>query len=221
MRMDTRKMSVLAMLSALSFVAMLFGRVPGVVPAVGFLSYDPKDILITISGFLYGPMAAFMVTVVVAFIEMVFVSATGFFGLLMNIVSGCAFACTASFIYQKKRSLKGAVIALVAAWLFTTAVMTLWNYIIAPLYMENVTREQVAALLLPGFVPFNLLKGGLNAAMTMLLYKPVSMALKASRMMPTAERAESKGKINAGVIIASLFVIATCVLWVLVLQGRL
>ena len=35
-------------------------------------------------------------------------------------------------------------------------------------------REAVAELLIPAFLPFNLLKGGLNAAITMLIYKPVS-----------------------------------------------
>jgi len=214
--MDTKKVSVLAMLSALSFIAMLFGRVPVVL----FLKYDPKDVIITIGGFLYGPLAAFIITTVVAFVEMVFASDTGFIGLLMNIVAGCSFACTASFLYKKRRNLQGAIIGLIVAWLFTTAVMVLWNYLITPIFM-NVPREQVVALLLPAFIPFNLLKGGLNAAITMLLYKPVKTALIASRLMPAVQGRESKSKVNVGVAIASVFVIATCVLWVLVLQGRL
>ena len=213
---DTKKISVLAMLSALAFAALAFR-----VPVVLFLKYDPKDIVITIGGFLYGPLAAFMVTAAVAFVEMITVSETGFIGLLMNIIAGCSFACTASFIYKKHRSLKGAVIGLVTAWLLTTAVMVMWNYLITPLYMK-VPREQVVGLLLPAFIPFNLLKGGLNAAFTMLLYKPIKAALTASRMMPPpAEGSEKASKFNVGVIIASVFVIVTCVLWVLVLQGVL
>lgn len=54
--------------------------------------------------------------------------------------------------------------------------MMVWNYLVAPLYM-GVPREEVAKLLLPAFLPFNLLKGGLNAAITMLLYRPVQSVL--------------------------------------------
>jgi len=102
----------------------------------------------------------------------------------------------------------------------TTVVMVMWNYLITPIFMK-VPREQVVSLLLPAFIPFNLLKGGLNAAITMLLYKPVKTAIKASRMMVSLEEKEYKGKVNVGVVIASLFIIATCILWVLALQGRI
>ena len=218
MNSTTKKICALAMLSALAFVVMAFSRV--LPPMVLFLKYDPKDIVITIGGFLYGPLAALTVTTVVAFLEMFTVSTTGFIGLVMNIISGCAFACTAAFIYKKWRSLKGAVAGLAAAWLFTTAVMVMWNYLITPLYM-NVPRTEVAKLLIPAFVPFNLIKGGLNAAFTMLLYKPVKAALQASNLMPVLAEQGKTGKINVGVVIASAFVIVTCILWVLVIQGKL
>jgi len=213
MKMSTKKICVLAMISALAFIVMVIGRM--LPPMVLFLKYDPKDVIITIGGFLYGPLAAFMVTTIVAVAEMFTATETGPIGLLMNIIAGSSFACTAAFIYKKKRSLGGAVTGLVAAWLFTTAVMVLWNYLITPLYM-GVPREQVAALLVPVFVPFNLIKGGLNAAFTMLLYKPVKTALQMANMMPPPEE-PVKGKINTGVIIASVFVIAACVLWVLLI----
>ena len=55
-----------------------------------------------------------------------------------------------------------------AAECFTMiCVMLLWNYLIALIYM-GYPREAVVQLLLPAFLPFNLLKGGLNAAFTFL-----------------------------------------------------
>ena len=51
--------------------------------------------------------------------------------------------------------------------------MLLWNYLITPLYM-GYPREAVAELLLPAFLPFNLLKSGLNSGITFLLYKRLS-----------------------------------------------
>jgi riboflavin transporter FmnP len=218
MRTTTKKMCSLAMLTALSFVVMAISRI--LPPMVLFLKYDPKDIVITIGGFLYGPVAALTITTAVAFLEMFTVSNTGPIGLVMNIISGCSFSCTAAFIYKRNRSLKGAIIGLMAAWLFTTAVMVMWNYLITPLYM-NVQRTQVVELLIPAFIPFNLVKGGLNASLTMLLYKPIKAALLASHLMPVPTEQGKTGKINMGVIMASIFIIATCILWMLVLQGRL
>ena len=39
----------------------------------------------------------------------------------------------------------------------------------------------LAQLLLPVFLPFNLIKGGVNAALTLLLYRPLTAALSPIR----------------------------------------
>ena len=148
------------MLCAIAYVVMAVGRIP----VVEFLSYDPKDVIICIGGFLLGPLTAFVISVVVSLVEMVTVSSTGPIGLLMNIISTCAFACTASLIYQKKRSMAGAVMGLAAGCATMAAAMMLWNYLITPLYM-GYPREAVAELLIPMFLPFNLLKGGHRSAL--------------------------------------------------------
>ena len=48
-----KKLTVLAMLSAIAYVAVALLRFPVVL----FLSYEPKDVVIAIGGFLYGPAA--------------------------------------------------------------------------------------------------------------------------------------------------------------------
>lgn len=212
MNTRTKKITTIAMLCAIAYVVMLFGRVPIVL----FLKYDPKDVIITIGGFIYGPLAAFTISVIVSFIEMLTVSGTGFIGMVMNILSSCAFACTAAFIYKKNRTLAGAVYGLITGWLLTTVVMLLWNYFIAPIYM-GYSREAVAQLLIPAFLPFNLLKGALNGAFTLLLYKPLVSALRKSNLVDMTESNEKNR--NLGIILVSLFVISTCVLLVLVMQG--
>jgi len=53
-------------------------------------------------------------------------------------------------------------------------------------------REAVAKLLLPVFLPFNLLKGCLNAGFTCLLYKPVMTALRKSGYQPMTVRGKDK-----------------------------
>lgn len=216
-KMDTKKLTVLAMLSALAYLVMVIGRIPVVL----FLKYDPKDVVIVIGGFLFGPLSAFLMSAVISAVEMLTVSDSGWIGLVMNVLSTCAFACTASVIYKKKHSMKGAVAGLVAGGLIMTMVMLLWNYFLTPLYM-GMPREAIAELLIPAFLPFNLLKSGLNVAFTLLLYKPVSNALRKQHLMPVSENAEAaKGKVNVGVILIACFLIVTCVLFILVLQGKI
>ncbi|SOY30602.1 hypothetical protein AMURIS_03333 [Acetatifactor muris] len=60
--------------------------------------------------------------------------------------------------------------------------MLFWNYLITPVYM-GYPREAVAELLIPVFLPFNLMKGGLNAAFTMILYKPVVTAFRCAHLL--------------------------------------
>ncbi|MDD3841014.1 MAG: ECF transporter S component, partial [Clostridia bacterium] len=105
----TKKLTNLAMLSAIAYIVMVVGRIPIVL----FLKYDPKDVIIAIGGFMYGPLSAFVISAVVSFVEMFTVSDTGVIGLIMNIISSCSFACTAAYIYKRKRTLKGAIIGLI------------------------------------------------------------------------------------------------------------
>ena len=91
--------------------------------------------------------------------------------------------------------------------------MMLWNYLIAPIYM-GYPREAIVELLLPAFLPFNLIKGGLNAAITMLLYKPVVVALRRSNLIESKQHS-NKLQINIEVLLVALLIIITCVLLIL------
>ena len=214
-RLDTKKLTVAAMLCALAYIVMAIGRVPVVL----FLSYDPKDVIIALGGLIWGPMISFAVSLIVSFIEMITISSTGWIGLIMNVISTCSFACTAAFIYKKKRTLSGAVIGLAVGAVTAITVMMLWNYLITPLYM-GYPREAVIELLLPAFLPFNLLKSGLNAALTFLLYRPVVSALKSTGLIDkTKSKNAEKRKTNIGLIILAVAIIVTCVLFILSLNG--
>ena len=183
-----RDLTILALLAAVAYVVMFLSKlIP--VNVLGFLNFDLKDVIICIAGFLFGPLAAAGISFVVSLIEMVTVSSTGLWGLLMNVLSTCAFVCTAAVIYQRNKSIKSAVVGLVAGVLLMTVVMLLWNYLITPIYMGQ-PRELVATLLIPYFLPFNLIKGGINATLTVLLYKPIVNALRRrSWWSPPAARA--------------------------------
>lgn len=217
MKTDTKKLTTLAMLCAVAYIAMVVGRLP--MSSVDFLRYDPKDIVITIGGFIYGPAAATVMTLVVSAIEMVTVSTTGIIGFVMNVVQTCAFACTAAFIYKKQHTQSGAVIGLAAGCLIATAAMLLWNYALTPIY-SGMPREAVAAMLLPVFLPFNLLKGSINGALTVLLYKHIVKALRAAKLVPPSESGKEH-KSSIIILIASAVVLALCIVAVLFIRGIL
>lgn len=220
-REDRVKTTVqIGMLCAIAYLIMVVGRVPVVL----FLKYDPKDVIIAIGGFLFGPLSAAVISLVVSLVEMFTVSDTGIIGLIMNVLSSCTFACTAAVLYKKFHTVKGAAMGLAAGGIFMTVVILLWNYLVTPIYM-GYPREAVAAMLLPVFLPFNLLKAGLNGAVTMLVYKPVVTALrKAGLAAPSqGKNSEENGKVHIrwGVFLVSAGILVTCIMLILVMQGRI
>ena len=209
-----RRLTVMAMFIALAFAAVAFVRIPVML----WLSYEPKDVLLTIGAFLLGPIEGVIMTVVVSLLELVTISNTGMIGFVMNVFSSCLFVWTASLIYHRKHTLGGALIGLICGALLTTGGMLLWNYLITPLYMANTTRQQVAGMLIPLFLPFNALKGGLNAALTMLLYKGISSTLRAAKLLPPTQK-QTSGKKYLPVTILSLLVLTALILAMLAWKG--
>lgn len=210
----------MGMLCAVAFVVTLLSKlIP--INIAGFLTFDLKDVILVICGFIYGPVPAIIVTIVVSVIEMLTVSATGPIGLLMNVLSSCAFIVPAAIIYKAKRKMSGAVMGILAGILGMTVIMLLWNWLITPLYM-GVPRDVVVAMLIPVFLPFNLIKGGINAAAAILIYKPSVTALRKARLVSAPAGAEnagkekSRGKVTLTAAIIAAFVLVSLILVVLV-----
>lgn len=221
--LSVKKMVLLAMLAAVAYMMVSLIRVP----VVMFLKYEPKDVIITIGGFLLGPMASFIVSLVVSLLEMVTISETGPIGAIMNLLSTCSFACTAAVIYKKKHTLSGAVVGLAVGSVVMVVTMMLWNWLISPLYMFEIhspedlaaARASVEALLLPAFLPFNLLKAGLNSAFILCLYKPLVTALRKTGLIPSPNA--QKGSSKLGIYLFAGALLVSCILLLLVFQGKL
>ena len=213
-RYSVKKMVLLAMLSAIAYVLVSLIRIPVVL----FLSYEPKDVVITIGGFLMGPMASLIVSLLVSLLEMVSISQTGPVGCIMNFLSTCSFACVAALVYKKRHTLSGAVLGLLLGSCAMVIVMLLWNWLITPLYM-GVDRQTVESMLIPTFLPFNLLKAGLNTALTLGLYKPLVTVLRKIGLVESAAGKASGSK--AGIYALAGLLLVTCILLLLVFQGKL
>lgn len=213
-----KKLAILGLLTALSFLCVVFFRIPAFLP---FLDLEMKNVIITIAAFIFGPLPGAAISVCVALLEMFTISTTGWLGFIMNALASLCFVCPAAYFYKKKHTMLGAVLGLIAGSLLMTGAMLLWNYLITPFYM-NVTREAVAALLLPAFLPFNLLKAGLNTALILLLYKPVVIGLRKANLIPKSPTGDKpRSKVSIGILIAAGLLLVTCVMVLLVVNGTL
>ena len=173
---DVKKIASIAMISALAFLARLVFKIP-----VSFLTFDIKDTVIATGGLVFGPVSAVVISLLVSLIEMI-ISETGPIGFVMNFISSATFAGVAALIYKFKRTFNGAIIGLFSSVAATTAVMLLMNLLLTPIY-QSVPVEVVIDMLPTLFLPFNFAKTLLNAAVVMLVYKPVVVALRKAKII--------------------------------------
>ena len=168
-RLTTQKIAGMAVLSALAIVLALILHVP-IFPAVSFLEYDMADIPIFLGTFMYGPFAGMIMTVVVAIIQGVTVSAGGsWIGIVMHIFATGLYVLVAGTIYYFHRNIKGALIGMASGIVAWIVGMILWNILLTPIYM-GVPKQMVIDLL--GYiVAFNAIKVVGNTVATVLLYK--------------------------------------------------
>ena len=94
---DTKTLVSMAMLTGIAYIVMLVSKL---MPSVMFLDFDFKDVVICIGGFTFGPLAAAVISILVAFIEMITISTTGPSASYER-PGTCAFCCTASYLYKK------------------------------------------------------------------------------------------------------------------------
>ena len=226
MNWNIKKIATLAMLTAIAFVSTaLFPKI-ALFPSAPYLTLDPKDIVLAITGLIFGPIEAIVVTVVVCLIEMFTISNSGAIGCLMNVLASLAFVLPPALIYKKWHKIGGAVVGLVVSVIAMTVVMVLWNIIITPLYTQipNMTTQQVRSMVIgmlaTVFIPFNLIKSALNAVFTMMLYKPIIIALRKTHLVPESENSEKANKTNVIIVYAISGVMALSLIIVVFLLAK-
>ena len=217
-----RRITLTAVFAALAFSAIFVFRFN-----VGnFLTFDLKDSIITLSGLLLGAPTAFSVSLLVALLEFTVDNDTGWYGLVMNFASSATFSVVCAAVYRYRKKLSGAILGLILAVLTMVLVMLSLNLLITPLY-TGFPRAQVIGMIPTMLLPFNVIKGSVNAALVLILYKPVRRALHAARLLPhayTTDEEVGKGKrtwVSLAVSIAGIAVLAAAIaVFVLVLRGH-
>ncbi|HHU90836.1 MAG TPA: ECF transporter S component [Clostridiaceae bacterium] len=177
MKFGVRKMCTMAILAALSLVLVLLVHFP-IIPAAPWLEYDPADIPILIGGFVYGPIAGLLITVVASLIQAMTVSAaSGWVGFVMHVISTGTLVLVSSIIYKFNKTRKGAFIALVAGSIAMTAIMIPANLFFTVRYWGQ-PYEVVKASIIPIIIPFNLIKSTGNSLIVFLIYKTLRKIIK-------------------------------------------
>ena len=211
------KSTVTGVFCALAFILTVVLRFK-----VSFLSFDLKDTVIAVISLMYGPLYGVASAGVVALLEFLSVSDTGVYGLIMNFASSATFAFVAGVIYKNKRNFKGAILAVVFSVISVVVVMMLANILITPYYM-GVTAKTVIGLIPTLLLPFNFCKALINAAATVVIYKPIRNILRKSGIEPEAKiKNENNLKKNIIVcVIALLLIVATVVVLINILGGKI
>lgn len=216
---EIKKIAVSAIIIALAFVVtMLTASFK-----VQFLSLDLKDAILSVISLLFGPYYGVLSVLAVSLLEFVTISTTGWYGLVMNIISSGTFALTIGFIYKYKRSFSGAILAAVCSVFSVTAVMLLANIFITPFYLELMGAPKSMAIdMLPTvLLPFNLCKATLNSAITLLIYKPFTSALKKCKLVETNSQVKYKFNIKSALLTVVSIIIIICVVIYMVLALKL
>ena len=163
--------------------------------APSFYKIDLSEIPILVCTFYLGPVAGVAAELVKIMVKLLLKgTSTAFVGDFANFVVGCSFVLPASIIYHARPGKRSALVGMAAGTLVMTVFGSAFNAIyllpkFAALYgmpMEaiigmgtkiNPRITSVGTLVLFAVVPFNLLKGVIDSALTFLLYKRISPLL--------------------------------------------
>lgn len=168
-RWSTRVLVTIALLCAIS-VLLSFVEFP-LLPGVAWLSYDASIMPAAVCGFAYGPAAGLACGIISVVAHGILFA--DFTGALMNLLVVIGFIWPAALVYKRVHTLKGAIAGLAFGIVLAVLMAVLGNLVVTPAWL-GVPLDAVVAMIVPILIPFNLLKGLLNAILTLIVYKAIS-----------------------------------------------
>lgn len=191
---NIKSMTQIGMLSALAIILMLFEFPLPFAPA--FYKLDFSELPVIIGAFAIHPAAGAVIELVKILLNfLVNGSITAGVGEIANFFIGCFLVIPASVIYHHRKCRKNALMGLITGTFLMTAAGCILNaYVLLPAYAAafqwdiakltemgtaiNPAINSLWTFILFAVAPFNFLKGVLVSAITMLIYKKVSVILK-------------------------------------------
>ena len=172
-------MAQMGMLGAISIVLVALIRIP-IVPAVPFLVYDMADAPIIIAALLFGTVPSLLILFIVSVIQAFLFGGNGWVGLLMHFIASGALVAFVGQLYMRHHNLRDAVIGMVLGTIAMTAIMVPMNYIFTVQFFGT-PKAVLDAIMLPGIVPFNLIKAGLNSLIAGVVFKALTPFINKNR----------------------------------------
>jgi riboflavin transporter FmnP len=165
----TRYIAVIGMCSAAA-AALMFLEIP-LFFAPSFYKLDFSEIPVLVCSFAMGPVAGVLCEFIKILLKLILKgTSTAFVGDMANFVIGSLFVLPASIFYYHRKTKKTALLGL----LIGTLMMTVCGSAIVGMGTAvNSSINSVTTLVLFAVVPFNLVKGILVSAITLLIYKHI------------------------------------------------
>lgn len=175
--METNKITKTGILAAAAFILQVAGSMAGIRVA-GFLDVEISDFPAIIAALAFGPLYGFAVELIKNILHCS-ISSTSFIGELANLIINGSYVLVLGAVYKRKRTKKGAVLALITGGAVLTAAAMFANmYILLPLYLKDAPTLTNLNLVLYTITPFNIARAAVLGILTMLSYKKLRKFFK-------------------------------------------
>lgn len=179
------RISFMAVFTALSFILRLPWFEFYIIPAVNFLKVDFSGVFVMIAGFALGPVAGVVVSVLKEFLYGIAFSQTIGVGELANILIMLPYILIPTVFYKKHKGIKAVLISIVIGCVCQVVWSVPVNYLLTfpfylNLYAHMAWRDGMNFYLSVWYwaVLFNFVKTVLISAVTIVIYKPLSLLIK-------------------------------------------
>lgn len=189
-KISVRKMTVTAIMSAISAVLMFLEFSVPIVPS--FLKFDFSDLPAVITAFAVGPVWGVIIELLKNLIHLPFTQTSGV-GELANFIIGALLVFPAGLVYKLKKDRGGALIGSLSGAFVAALVSVPVNYFITyPFYTNFMPMDAIIGAykaivpaadtlikaLLIFNVPFTFVKGLVCVVITFVVYKKLSPVIK-------------------------------------------
>ncbi|MBQ8201698.1 MAG: ECF transporter S component [Clostridia bacterium] len=173
--LSTANMTRIAVLGAISAVLFAWPEITVIPP---FYKLDFSTLPVLLGGFAMGVGPGVLIVLLKDLIGLTH-SGTAGVGELADFIMTCAMLIPAVLVYQRKKTLVGALISLAVGSAAMIVVSALVNaFLLFPLLTKSMPSME---FILTSTIPFNLLKAVVISIITYLVYKPLSPVLHVRR----------------------------------------
>lgn len=189
-----RYIAMTAMLGALAFVLQFLAfPLPFLIPS--FIEFDFSDLPALVASFSMGPISGIAVALIKNVTHLT-ITTTGGVGELANFLLTAIFVGVAGIVYHRKKTRSGALMgSLTGTLIMSVASVPINLFLTYPVYYHFMPKEAILGAYQAIFpfvgdihtclwffnAPFNLLKGGVVAIITFIIYKHISPLIKGRR----------------------------------------